>query len=83
MAVSLDAFDEVPGRKVRRRSVNAYPAPRRWRTLDTVACERIARRRAQALLDDGKIIDAVLWLKYANAMMVQNNVARLVLAHAR
>jgi hypothetical protein len=82
MAVSLDAFDEVPGRKIQRLPVNARRLPRRWRTLDTVACERIARRRAQSLLDGGKIVDAVQWLRYANAMMVQNNVARLVRAHA-
>jgi hypothetical protein len=82
MAVSLDAFDEVPGRKV-RRPVNARHAPRRWRTLDTSACEQIARRRAQRLLDAGKILDAIPFLKYANAMMVQNNVAGLVLAHAQ
>lgn len=82
MAVSLDAFDEVPGRKV-RRSVNTRHASRRWRTLDTFACEQIARRRAQALLDDGKIVDAVLWLRYANAMMVRNNATRLVRAHTQ
>jgi hypothetical protein len=56
-------------------------APRRWRTLDTVACERIARRRAQQLLDTGKIIEAVPWLQYANAKMAINNVSRLVRAH--
>ena len=82
MAVSLDAFDEVPGRKIRRQPVNARRAPRRWRRLDTIACERIARRRAQALLDANKIVDAAPWLAYANAMMVRNNVARLVRAHA-
>jgi hypothetical protein len=77
MAIFLDDFDSVPGRKL----VNAHRAPRRWRTLDTVACEQIARRRAQQLLDDGKIVDAVAWLEYANAMMVRNNVSRLVRAH--
>lgn len=77
MAVSRDAFDLVPGRKValtRRRS-------RRCRTLDTVACERIARRRAQSLLDAGNVVAAVPFLEYANQMMVRNNVARLVRAH--
>ncbi len=82
MAVSIDAFDEVPGRKV-GRSVNARRSSRRWRTLDTIACEQIARRRAQALLDAGKIVDAIPFLKYANAMMIRNNVARLVRAHAQ
>lgn len=82
MAVFLDAFDEVPGRKI-RRLVNARPAPRRWRTLDTIACEQIARRRAQVLLDAGKIVDAIPFLKYANAMMIRNNVARLVRAHTQ
>jgi hypothetical protein len=81
MAVSLDAFDEVQGREV-REPVNACRAPRRWRTLDTVACEQIARRRAQALLDANKIVDAIPFLKYANEMMTRNNVARLVRAHA-
>lgn len=77
MAVSLDAFDEVPGRKVAltRRS------SRRWRTLDTIACERIARLRAQRLLDEGRTVDAVPFIEHANKMMVQNNVARLVRAH--
>jgi len=77
MAISRDSFDSVPGRKValtRRRS-------RRWRTLDTVACERIARRRAQSLLDAGNVVAAVPFLEYANQMMVLNNVARLVRAH--
>lgn len=77
MAVLRDAFDQVPGRKValtRRRS-------RRWRTLDTVACERIARRRAQRLFDAGEIVAAVPWLRYANEKMIMNNVARLVRAH--
>ena len=77
MAVSLDAFDEVPGRKVAltRRS------SRRWRTLDTIACERIARLRAQRLLDEDRIVDAVPFIEHANKMMVRNNVARLVRAH--
>lgn len=77
MAVSLDAFDEVPGRKI----ALTRPAPRRWRTLDTVACERVARRRAQRLLDAGDVVAAVPWLRYANKMMVRNNVARLVRTH--
>lgn len=77
MAVSLDAFDEVPGRKV----ALTRPAPRRWRTLDTVACEHIARRRVQHLLDAGDFVAAIPWLRYANSMMVRNNVARLVRAH--
>lgn len=77
MAVSLDAFDEVPGRKVALTS----RAPRRWRTLDTIACEVIARRRAQRLLDAGDVVAAVPWLRYANRMMVRNNVARLARAH--
>lgn len=80
MSIKLDAFDEVPGRKVARVATRKH-APRRWRTLNTIACERIARRRAQALLDDDKIVDAVPWLKYANRMMVLNNVSRLVRAH--
>ena len=77
MAVSLDAFDEVPGRRV----ALTRPASRRWRTLDTIACERVARRRAQRLLDTGDVVAAVPWLRYANLMMVRNNVARLVRAH--
>ena len=77
MTVSLDAFDEVPGRKVAltRRS------SRRWRTLDTIACEHIARLRAQRLLDEDRIVDAVPFIEHANKMMVRNNVARLVRAH--
>ncbi len=77
MAVSLDAFDDVPGRKV----ALTRRAPRRWRTLDTVACERIARLRAQRLLDEDRIVDAVPFIEHANKMMVRNNVARLVRAH--
>ena len=80
MAVSLDAFDEVSGRKV-RRAVNARHTSRRWRTLDTIACERIARLRAQQLLDDDRIVAAVPFIEHANKMMVLNNVARLVRAH--
>lgn len=80
MSIKLDAFDEVPGRKT-ARALTHKRTPRRWRTLNTIACERIARRRAQALLDDGKIVDAVPWLRYANCMMVLNNVSRLVQAH--
>ena len=81
MAVSLDAFDAVPGRKVRH--VSARRAPRRTRPLNTIACEQIARRRAQALLDAGKIVDAIPWMRYANKMMTRNNVARLVRANSR
>ena len=77
MAVSRDAFDEVP----RRRVALTKRTSRRWRTLDTVACERIARLRAQQLLDAGDVVAAVPWLSYANAMMTINNVARLVRAH--
>lgn len=77
MPVSLDAFDEVPGRKVALTS----RATRRWRTLDTIACERIARLRAQRLLDEDRIVDAVPFIEHANKMMVRNNVARLVRAH--
>lgn len=77
MAVSRDAFDEVPGRRV----ALTKRTTRRWRTLDTVACERIARRRAQSLLDAGNIVAAAPFLEYANKMMVRNNVARLVRAH--
>ena len=78
MAVSRDAFDDVPGRKVALTS----RAPRRWRMRDTIACEAIARRRAQRLLDAGKIVAAIPWLRYANAMMTINNVLRLVRGHA-
>ena len=77
MAVSLDAFDEVPGRRVALTKRTS----RQWRTLDTVACERIARLRAQSLLDAGNVVAAVPFLEYANQMMVLNNVARLVRAH--
>jgi len=77
MAVLRDAFDDVPGRGV----ALTRRAPRRWRTLDTIACEVIARRRAQRLLDAGDVVAAVPWLSYANSMLVKNNVARLVRAH--
>lgn len=81
MPINLDAFDSVRGRKPTPSVVLNSDKPRRWRTLDTVACELIARRRAQRLLDAGEIIAAVPWLRYANAMMVRNNVARLVRGH--
>jgi hypothetical protein len=78
MAVSLDAFDDAPGHRI----ALTRRAPRRWQKVDTVACERIARRRAQRLLDANNIVAATPWLEYANKMMVRNNVARLVRGHA-
>ena len=77
MAVSLDAFDEVPGRRVALTKQTS----RQWRTLNTVACEGIARLRAQRLLDEDRTVDAVPFIEHANKMMVRNNVARLVRAH--
>ncbi len=77
MAVSLDAFDDVPG----RRAALTRRTPRRWRTLNTVACEGIALRRAQSLLDANNVVAAAPFLEYANRMMIKNNVARFVRVH--
>lgn len=77
MAVLRNAFDLVPGRKVALTKQTS----RQWRTLNTVACEGIARLRAQRLLDEDRTVDAVPFIEHANKMMVRNNVARLVRAH--
>lgn len=80
MQAYLQDFANLEGIEERRQKTPRRSS-RRWRTLDTIACEQIARRRAQRLLDDGAIVAAVPWLRYANSMMVRNNVSRLVRLH--
>ncbi len=80
MQAYLQDFADLEGVEERRQRT-PHRSSRQWRTLDTIACEQIARRRAQRLLDDGAIVAAVSWLKYANEKMVRNDVGRLARLH--
>lgn len=48
----------------------------RGRAMNTIACERIARLRAQEWIDAGDINSALPFLRHANEHMARNNVIR-------
>ena len=78
-----DTDDDVSGR-VAQFSTHGQHMPERriktttprGRSLNTIACEGIARLRAEEWIGAGDINGAVPWLRHANEHMTRNNVMR-------
>lgn len=78
-----DTDDDVHGhvapfttRGDHRRARGIKTTTPKGRSLNTIACERIARIRAQEWIDAGDIISALPFLRHANQHMTRNNVMR-------
>ncbi|TXH49794.1 MAG: hypothetical protein E6Q97_21870 [Desulfurellales bacterium] len=78
-----DTDDDVPGHVAPFTTQGDHRRTRRIKTttpkghsLNTIACEGIARLRAQEWLDAGDANGALPFLRHANEHMTRNNVMR-------
>lgn len=78
-----DTDDDVPGHVAHFNTMGEHRRARRIKTttpkgrsLNTIACEGIARLRAQEWLDAGDVNGALPFLRHANEHMTRNNVMR-------
>ena len=78
-----DTDDDICGRVAQFSTQGHHAAKRgiktttpRGRSLNTIACEGIARLRAEEWIGAGDINGAVPWLRHANEHMTRNNVMR-------
>jgi len=78
-----DTDDDMSGRIAPFTTQGHHAAKRgiktttpRGRSLNTIACEGIARLRAQEWLDAGDMNSALSFLRHANEHMTRNNVMR-------
>ena len=79
-----DTDDDVPGHVAPFTTQGQHVAKRRIKTttprgrsLNTIACEGIARLRAQEWLNAGDMNSALPFLRHANEHMTRNNVIRM------
>jgi len=72
--VAIEKFT-TQGQHVAKRGIKTTTP--RGRSLNTIACEGIARLRAQEWIDAGDVNCALPFLRHANEHMTRNNVMRL------
>jgi hypothetical protein len=79
-----DTDDDICGRIAPFTTRGTHNSLRRIKTMtpqgrdmNTIACEGIARLRAQRFLDARDSNGALPWLRYANEHMTRNNVIRM------